>query len=412
MNIKLFLIILFLSQVIHARDITVSANNSISSVKQAINSSNPGDRIVIKKGFYYESGIVINKPVAIIGEEFPEIDGQNQEEIFTVLSDGVRIEGVVVKNSGFSNLRDFSGIRIEDSKNCKLTNNRIINCFFGIYLANSSSCFISGNTIISNAVSESSSGNGIHLWKCSNITIENNYVSRHRDGIYFEFATESSVTGNTSEHNIRYGLHFMFSNSDTYENNLFRSNGAGVAVMYTRFVKMINNRFEENWGPNAYGLLLKEISDSYISGCNFVKNTVGVYNEGGTRIRLEHSSFTENGWAMKILGNSTDDTIINNNFIGNTFDISTNASRSENLFSGNYWDKYRGYDINNDGFGDVYYRPVSLFSMMVERTPETIVLLRSFLVDILDIAEKVVPVFIPEMLIDERPKMEPYNKIP
>jgi nitrous oxidase accessory protein len=77
-----------------------------------------------------------------------------------------------------------------------------------------------------------------------------------------------------------------------------------------------------------------------------------------------------------------------------------------NVFSRNYWDKFSGYDLNKDGFGDVGYRPVSLFSMIVESTPEAIVLLHSFVVDLLDVTERVIPVFIPETLVDDKPRME------
>ena len=42
------------------------------------------------------------------------------------------------------------------------------------------------------------------------------------------------------------------------------------AVMYTKDVKMFNNTFEQNWGDSAYGLLLKDISDSYIFNNKFI----------------------------------------------------------------------------------------------------------------------------------------------
>ena len=280
------------------------------------------------------------------------------------------------------------------------------NNYFGIYLAGSKKCTVLYNEIMSNAVTESSSGNGIHLWKCDSISIRNNFISGHRDGIYFEFVTNSRVENNSSYKNIRYGLHFMFSNGDDYENNVFSENGAGVAVMYTKNVKMINNRFENNWGSSAYGLLLKDITDSYIYNNKFHKNTVGIYAEGVTRVNITDNSFTENGYALKILGNCTEDTVSENNFSSNTFDVATNSSRNVNIFTGNYWDKYGGYDLDKDGIGDVQYRPVSMFSMIVEETPEALFLLRSFVVDLLDIAEKVAPVFIPETLADDKPRME------
>ncbi|MFZ1459705.1 MAG: nitrous oxide reductase family maturation protein NosD, partial [Ignavibacteria bacterium] len=58
-----------------------------------------------------------------------------------------------------------------------------------------------------------------------------------------------------------------------------------------------------------------------------------------------------------------------------------------------------------DYTGDVPYRPVSLYSMLVEKVPESIIMMRSFITDIIDFTEKAIPVFIPESLVDEKPKM-------
>src|SRR5690606_5216493 len=104
--------------------------------------------------------------------------------------------------------------------------------FFGIHFLNSSYSWIENNQLQANGIGEHEIGNGIHLWKCNNIAIDNNTIKGHRDGIYFEFVTKSRISNNRSERNIRYGLHFMFSHNDEYYNNSFINNGAGVAVMY------------------------------------------------------------------------------------------------------------------------------------------------------------------------------------
>lgn len=227
----------------------------------------------------------------------------------------------------------------------------------------------------------------------------------HRDGIYFEFVTESLIQKNISNNNIRYGLHFMFSNDDSYVGNVFKGNGAGVAVMFTKNVKMINNHFEQNWGDSAYGLLLKEISDSYIFKNTFSKNTSGIYMEGTSRIKVEKNVFSANGWGMKIQASCMDNVITQNNFLGNTFDISTNGSLVLNTFNSNYWDKYEGYDLNRDNVGDVPYHPLSLFAVLTENTPSTMLLFRSFMITLLDKSEKVLPSITPENFVDKTPLM-------
>lgn len=176
--------------------------------------------------------------------------------------------------------------------------------------------------------------------------------------------------------------------------------------MFTHGIRMFNNFFEQNWGDAAYGLLLKEISDSYIEGNHFSRNTTGIHMEGSSRIQMTRNVFEGNGIALRIQGSCENDSLLKNDFTGNTFDVSTNSSQSLNVFSGNYWDKYEGYDLTRDGIGDVPYHPVSLFSTVVETNPPAMMLFRSFMVTLLDKTEKVLPSITPEGLKDERPMMK------
>jgi nitrous oxidase accessory protein len=91
--------------------------------------------------------------------------------------------------------------------------------------------------------------------------------------------------------------------------------------------------------------------------------------------------------------------------MSNTFDVSTNGSLVLNKFEQNYWDEYEGYDIDKNNIGDVPYRPLSLFSMLVEKNPPTMLLYRSFIVSLLDRSEKIIPTLTPDNFIDEIPSM-------
>jgi len=87
--------------------------------------------------------------------------------------------------------------------------------------------------------------------------------------------------------------------------------------------------------------------------------------------------------------------------------VSTNGSLVLNTFDGNYWDRYEGYDLNRDGVGDVPFRPVSLYAVVVERMPYGLMLMRSFMVYLMDKAEKIIPSLTPEQLMDKEPAMRP-----
>jgi nitrous oxidase accessory protein len=404
-KILIILILIFYSYVdVRCNVITVIEHNSVNmAVQQAQN----GDTVLIRKGTYLETSIKIKSELTIIGEKGSVINAEGRgENVIEITSDNVTITGLEIQNVAVSYVSDNAAVKLIKVKNCKVSNCRIYNGFFGIYLAKSYHCKIENNDIISSGKKESSNGNGIHLWQCSNIEVANNKVSGHRDGIYFEFVKHGIIFNNLSERNVRYGLHFMFSDSCKYENNTFRHNGAGVAVMYTKCVEMTGNRFLNNWGTASYGLLLKDIKDSFIKNNIFKTNTVGIHCEGSNKILIENNEFIDNGWALRIMANCSENNFKSNNFIGNSFDLSTNSTRSDNTFSGNYWSRYKGYDLNHDGFGDIPFRPVTLFSVLVQKYEPTVILLHSLFLDLLNFAENLFPSLIPPTLVDNHPSME------
>ena len=105
------------------------------------------------------------------------------------------------------------------------------------------------------------------------------------------------------------------------------------------------------------------------------------------------------------MANSMDNIFTRNNFLSNTFDIATNSRQNFNVFSQNYWNRYRGYDLDKDGIGDVPFRPVKLFSLLTEKNEPTIMLMRSIFVEIMDVAESYIPILTPATLIDSEPRM-------
>lgn len=391
---------------LYAAVIPVGKQRQYKTVTAAIAAARAGDTVLVDNGIYFEKNLVINKPLYLKGIGYPVLDGEKKYENISVKSSYVTVDGFLLQHTGVSSITDFAAIKIYESRNVTITNNVINDAFFGIYSQYGTSCIIKGNTLTASAKTEQQSGNGIHCWKSDSMQIIANTISGHRDGIYFEFVTNSVIWRNISFKNIRYGLHFMFSNNDAYITNVFENNGAGVAVMFSKGVKMFNNYFRENWGDAAYGILLKEISDGVIQGNHFENNTSAIYAEGASRIEMYKNIFKNNGWAFKIQASCMDVTLEYNNFIGNTFDVGTNGSLVLNKFNNNYWDKYEGYDINRDGVGDVPYRPVSMYSMIVEKNPPAMILFHSLIVSMMDKSEKVIPSLTPENLKDEKPFMK------
>ncbi len=406
--IVIFIILLSIGQNnnVFGNTIEVCATCSVKTITEGIKVASAGDTLLIKSGFYQEGEIIINKRLTILGIGKPVIDGNEKAAIFINDADSVILKGIIVQNVGVSYTKDYAAIHVLKSDHFVIEGNELNNVFFGILIEKSHYGLINNNKVKSNAITEFSSGNGVHIWHSDHMTVTNNHLSNLRDGIYFEFVDESFISNNISTDNLRYGLHFMFSNHNSYVDNQFINNGAGVAVMFSKFIEMKRNRFIKNWGTASFGLLLKEIYDAEIIDNVFEENTIGINIEGSTRINYKNNNLLRNGWAVKIAGGCYANIFENNNFISNSFDISYNSKMNDNSFDNNYWSDYTGYDLDKDGIGDVPYRPVKLFSYIVNQTPETIVLLRSLFIDILNFSEKVSPVFTPDNLVDATPKMK------
>ena len=275
----------------NTKTIVVRADKA-NAIKNALAYCTDGDTVSIEKGLYKEQDILVSKRITILGKDYPVIDGVKKGQLIVVVRDSVIISGLQLQNTGRSSMTDMAAIRLQNVKSVSVTNNKLVNNTYGVYLQNSHYCLVYKNTIRADAKDELNSGNGIHAWKSTHLLLQSNNISGHRDGIYFEFVTDSRIINNTSTENIRYGLHFMFSHKDVYTRNSFINNGSGVAVMYSKQVEMYYNTFRHNWGDASYAILLKEIADSKIEHNLFDKNTVGIYMEGTSRIQVLYNGPT------------------------------------------------------------------------------------------------------------------------
>jgi nitrous oxidase accessory protein len=404
------LVIATLGSAVYGRDacaqLVVDPRGPMRTITEALATVKPGQTITVRAGTYREPTLVVSTArVTIEGEGWPVLDGESQRAVLIVAADDVTVRGLEVARTGVSNIEDRAGIRVRDAANCRIEHNRLRDNLFGIYLQRSIGCTVTSNDVSAHGDGQSTSGNGIHMWYSPHTTVEHNHIAGHRDGIYFEFSSGGVTRNNTSEHSQRYGLHFMFSDSCHYEFNTFRDNNSGVAVMYSRGITIHHNRFERSLGGAAYGLLLKEILGGEISDNVFTENSTGLYLEGSSHLAVRDNDFLSNGWAAKVLASAMDNQFTGNRFVGNAFDVATNSRSANSTFDRNWWDAYKGYDLDRDGVGDTPFHPVRLFALVVEQHQPTLLLLRSPMVAVLDAAERVFPVLTPEALVDKHPLM-------
>ena len=392
-----------------ARTIEVGKGKAFVSISKALRTAKPHDVILVYGNKVYKEHLLIDKPVLLRGTGHPVVDGGQRGNVVSIKADNAVVEGLQIQKSGRSSQIDYSGLHAENVQNVTVRNCVFRANQFSVMFQNCRHCTVAGNDISSNITLNPIMGNAVHCWKCDHMHIMGNKIGHNRDGIYLEFVNSSHIDRNTVNGCERYGLHFMFSHFNVYSSNHFSHNQAGVAVMFAHNVTMLNNIFEFNQGTSSYGLLIKELQYSTIKGNRFRNNTVGLLVDGGSDLLVHHNEIKANGWGMRLISASTNDTITCNNFLGNTFDMTTNVSYNRNTVNGNYWDKYEGYDLDKNGYGDVPFYPLSLFSMLAEQNENVLFFFHSFLMNLLDATEKVLPSVTPDNYVDEYPHMKSYK---
>nr|WP_298413781.1 nitrous oxide reductase family maturation protein NosD [uncultured Halomonas sp.] len=378
-----------------------------------------GDRLVLAPGRYTGS-ITIEHPLEIHGAGQAIIDAQGQGHAVTIDASEVTLEGLEIVNWG-KNLTDLdAGIFVtENATGSVIRNNRLEGPGFGIWLDAVSGVHIVDNVIRGDTTVRSQDrGNGVHLFNVRDVRVEGNDIAHTRDGIYIDNSSQSFLNRNEL-HELRYGIHYMYAYDNHLEDNLTFDTRTGYALMQSKRLTVLNNR---SVNDENYGILMNNITGSRLQGNRIegIQQSVNARGEGklrggdGKAIFVYNSQFNEfldNRFAKSDIGihltaGSEDNTVLGNAFVDNRQQVKYVATRSQEWSkddSGNYWSDYMGWDMNNDGIGDIAYEPNDAMDRLLWRYPAARLLMNSPAVLALRWVQRQFPVFRAEGIKDSAP---------
>ncbi len=374
----------------------------------AVANAQPGDVIEVTGGVYTGS-LEIDKPLTLIGVDWPVLDGKNEGTVLKITAPDVTVRGFVIKNSGDSLDQENSGLAIE-AAGALIENNRFEETLFGIYLRNAHNSVIRGNIISSKDLDVPRRGDAIRVWYSNDVTIEDNVITKGRDVVLWY--SERMIVRNNEVNNGRYGLHFMYGDDAIIENNRLLNNSVGIYMMYSRRLRLLNNTIASNRGPSGYGVGLKDMDDAIVRNNLFLDNRIGVHLDNSPREvdsvgLFEGNVFGYNDIGVNFLPSVRNNQFVNNSFVENQEQVAFTSGGNlveSNVWTvgdrGNYWSDYAGYDAAGDGLGDIPYKSDKLFEDIVSRRPELRLFLYSPAVAAVDFAAKAFP------LVRPRPKLE------
>lgn len=375
------------------------------SIQAALHAAKAGDTVRIAAGVYREH-LVLDKPISLVGEGMPTIDGAGVGDVILVKAPDCRIAGLHVTGSGREVLADTAAIKLEGA-GAVVEGCRIDQSLYGLYVSAVQRARIVGN-VITGLVSlpTGDRGDGIRLWNSSHTLISRNRISGTRDGIYFDASPFNTVTDNAIRQ-VRYGLHYMYSDDNAFRGNRFTETEAGSAVMFSRRITLEGNLFSGNRGYRAYGLLIKDCEDSTVANNAVVGNRTGMFLDGTAHVRVRHNRIVGNDLGLEVRGSTEATSFEGNTIAGNTEAVATPTGIGENTWRGNYWSDYRGYDLDGDGRGDTPHEAGSVFSYLLENLPPARLFLLSPAIQALEFAERTFPIVDAPSITDPAPAMHP-----
>ncbi|MHB8075816.1 nitrous oxide reductase family maturation protein NosD [Desulfosporosinus fructosivorans] len=415
---------------VQAQSIEVSPTGVITTITEAIAKAEPGDEITVHPGVY-EGQLLIDKSVKLIGLNYPKIEAGGNGDVITIKADGVTVQGFEVRGSGRRLERSDAGIKIY-SKNNTVKDNHILDNLFGLYLNKASQNILEGNLIQGLPVQkkfeksqdentqyagvhpafEGDGGDGIHLFAASENTVINNTIKDTRDGIYFNYASGNELIGNRIS-NVRYGIHYMYSDHNAFQENILINNVAGAALMFSKDITFKNNIFAHSRGHRSYGLLFATCDDSLAEGNIFIDNTRGAFFDVSLRNVFRNNLVASNDVGIDLISSSSDNLFVGNNLMDNLQQVAMIAGQvgDGNAFSkdgqGNYWNDYRGFDLDRNGIGDIPYLSGDPFAYLMKKAPAVRLFLNSPAATALEFSERMFPIINVPKVKDSFPYVEP-----
>lgn len=321
--------------------------------------------------------------------------------------------GVTVDGSGARFDRLDAAVRVEGDE-VRVEGVRVVRALFGILAEKSNRVVLRHNEVLGEAEKAlGMRGDGIRLWETRDSRVEENLLRDSRDLVVW-YSSRNRFVGNVVEGG-RYGTHFMYSHHNRLEGGRFIGNVVAVFVMYSRDIEMVGNLFAESGGAAGVGLGCKESGDLDVSENAFLANTVGVYLDTCPLYVDDHNRFRGNRFqfsdaAVVLHGSEQRNLFQGNQLASNRWPVRIEGrSRAEGVhWEGNWFDEYRGYDLDGDGVGDVPHEVRSVEADLVVRYPSLAFFRGTAAMALVEAVGRLVPLYRPTtLLVDPQPRMRP-----
>lgn len=400
----LFLLVVYLA-------VSQAMAGPVASLQVLIEQTPEGGLVPLEPGRYAGPGI-IEKAVILDGKGQVTIDGLGKGSVLLIKADGVVVKNMIITNSGDSHDKLDSGILVRSSRN-RILNNKIDNALFGIDLQEAHENEIIGNEISSKNVTLGLRGDGIRIWASHRNIFRQNRIHDSRDMVIW-YSNDNIIEENEGWNN-RYSLHFMFTGGNLVRRNTYHHNTVGIFLMYSRDITVEQNVVRYSLGGTGVGIGLKEVDNMTIRNNKIVYCTAGFYFDLSPFQPETYNFLKANIIAYNVIGADFNSTLSRNILKGNAFIDNLETVRvrgkgvaSENLWEGNYYSDYEGFDRDRDGYGDFVHNHDIYLDTLWMNNNWMLLFSGSPVISVINLLAKLAPISEPiRLMSDPKPVFSP-----
>lgn len=348
-----------------------SGSSDYTTITAAINSSAPGDTILVNPGTYNEN-IDVNKQVLISSAQGAEVTNvaavSAEDNVFEVTASGVTISGFTITGASDS---EAAGIYLSSGNNT-ITNNTLSGNGYGIRLMSSADNTITGNTANDNDY-------GIYMYGSEGNTLQNNVMSgnTYNFGIFGYYGVKNEIdTSNTVDgkpvyylvgvsgitvdsssnagtvyciecqnvtikdldmSNTVHGVYFHGTSNSIIDNVKVSNTRDGIALWYYSDGNTVTHN---NAANNEYGIALRRNSENNLISNNVVSDTssTGLQIYADSNIVTDNVVSENNGHGISVTASNVtldNNTASNNHWMGFYLATANGNSMSGNIANGN-----------------------------------------------------------------------------
>ena len=388
----------------HARTHAVSPDTFAAALAAA----GPGDVLTLAPGRYV-GNVRISVPLTLSGEAGAVLDGAGRGRVIEVAAPDVTIRGLTVTGSGTSLEAEDSGIFLTpDAVRAVVAGNRLENNLIGIYIKGARDALVADNRIHGRRDPHiNERGNGVQVWNAPGAVVRGNEFRYGRDGIFTTTSRDNRFLDNRFS-DLRFAVHYMYTEDSEVAGNLSQGNHVGYALMYSRRIRVHDNLSRHD---RDHGFLLNYVLDSEIARNAVVDGggkCVFIYNANINRIL--DNWFERCRIGIHFTAGSERNIVSGNAFVGNRVQVKYVGTRHldwSHRGRGNYWSDDPNFDLDGDGIGDRPYRPNGLVDHVLWAHPGAKLLMKSPALGLLRVAQERLPLLYPGGVVDTAPLMHP-----